>query len=129
MRDFVKLKQEVVYTILIEWQLNVNKNFNIFFFTRCERFVNARSNIFSRKRWKWLLISLRWWYASSQYTVWCSLLIEWDTRLWFYLLCDLYVEMWITWLTLILIRSDYLLICLVRLIKSFKHTLQSLWKW
>jgi hypothetical protein len=30
-RDFVKLKQEVVHTILIEWKLNVNKDFNLFF--------------------------------------------------------------------------------------------------
>jgi hypothetical protein len=29
-RDFVKLKQETVYTILIEWKLNVNKDFNFF---------------------------------------------------------------------------------------------------
>jgi hypothetical protein len=32
MRDFVKLKQEVVHTILIEWKLNVNKDFNFFSF-------------------------------------------------------------------------------------------------
>jgi signal transduction histidine kinase len=31
MRDFVKLKQEIVYTILIEWEFNVNRNFNFFF--------------------------------------------------------------------------------------------------
>jgi hypothetical protein len=31
-RDFVKLKQEVVYTILIEWEFNVNRNFNLFSF-------------------------------------------------------------------------------------------------
>jgi hypothetical protein len=30
MRDFVKLKQEVVYTILIEWEFNVNRDFNVF---------------------------------------------------------------------------------------------------
>jgi hypothetical protein len=32
MRDFVKLKEEVVYTILIEWKLNVSRNFNFFSF-------------------------------------------------------------------------------------------------
>ncbi len=31
-RDFVKLKQEVVHTILIEWKLNVSKDFNFFSF-------------------------------------------------------------------------------------------------
>jgi hypothetical protein len=29
-RNFVKLKQKTVYTILIEWKLNVNKDFNLF---------------------------------------------------------------------------------------------------
>ncbi len=29
-RDFIKLKKEVVYTILIEWKFNVNRNFNFF---------------------------------------------------------------------------------------------------
>jgi hypothetical protein len=30
-RDFVKLKQEIVHTILIQWKLNVNQDFNFFF--------------------------------------------------------------------------------------------------
>jgi hypothetical protein len=37
-----------------------------------------------------LLVSLRWWYNPSQYTVWCSLLIKWDTRFHCYLIRDLY---------------------------------------
>ncbi len=31
-RDFVKLKQEIVHTILIEWKLNVSRDFNFFSF-------------------------------------------------------------------------------------------------
>ncbi len=37
-----------------------------------------------------MLIFLRWWYNSSQYTIWCSLLIECDTIFHCYLMCDLY---------------------------------------
>jgi hypothetical protein len=75
-----------------------------------------------------LLISLRWWYESSQYTddvVYCWM----STRSWFYLLCDLYVRCVNHVIYTNLIRSDYLSIYLMRLIKSFEHTLQSLWKW
>jgi hypothetical protein len=39
-----------------------------------------------------MLICLQWRYESSQYTVWCSLLIELNTRFRFYLLCALYVR-------------------------------------
>jgi hypothetical protein len=49
-----------------------------------------------------LLVPLRWWYGPSQYTVWGSLLIEWCTRFWLIASDDLYVEMWVTWLTLTL---------------------------
>jgi hypothetical protein len=73
--------------------------------------------------------SLRWWYGSNQYTVWYSLLIEWCTRFSFYLLSALYVRCVGHMTHANLMRSDYLSIYLIRLIKSFDHTLQSLWKW
>jgi hypothetical protein len=51
-RDFIKLKQEVVITIINEWEFNV-KCLMLFLFTRCEQFANARSDILSWKRCKW----------------------------------------------------------------------------
>ncbi len=52
-----------------------------------------------------------------------------STRFRFYLLCYLYVESVGHVIHANSIRSDYLSISLSRLIKSFVHTLQSLWKW
>ncbi len=65
---------------------------------------------------QFMLISLRWWYISSQYTVWCSLLIELNTRFWVIVNDDLYVESVNHVIHVNSIRSDYLSTSLSRLI-------------
>jgi hypothetical protein len=75
-----------------------------------------------------LLIPLRWWYESSQYTddvVYCWM----NTLFWLIVSDGLYVESVGQVTHANPIRSGYLPTSLSRLIKPFVHTLQPLWKW
>ncbi len=56
---------------------------------------------------------LRWWYGPSQYTVWCSLLIEWCTWFHCYLMGGLYVRCLGHMTHANLMRSDYLSIYVI----------------
>jgi hypothetical protein len=72
-----------------------------------------------------VLISLRWWYESSQYTD--DVVYSWmSTRFWLIASDDLYVESVNHVTHANSIRSDYLSISLSRLIRSFVHIITSL---